>query len=153
MKRLGRRVRRAALAASSLLALVACGSSSVVPTTVQCGACPGDYLDPNGLIGPSDQVAGIRVCIDGACRTEQHTGPERGQGWHYNITGVHPPNRHHIESLEVTTFDIHNKVIRLATGTSIDLPTLPSTSVYSCACSGFKMAYDKAAGRFVITAQ
>lgn len=150
MTRPGRQVGRGALAAFTVLAVVACDSSAA---TMQCKPCPGDYLDPNTLIGPDNQVASIRVCIDSVCRTELYDQVERSQGWYYNITGVHPPNRHRIERIEVTTFDARNKVIRVETGTSIDLPTIKNTDIHSCTCSGFKIAYDNAAGRLVVTAQ
>jgi hypothetical protein len=150
MRRPGRQVGRAALAAFGVLTVVACSSSA---GTMQCGGCPGDYLDPNGLIGPDGQVASIRVCIDSACVTTRYDEAERSQGWHYNITGVHPPNRHHIERIEVTTFDAQDKVVRVETATSIDLPTVKKTDIHSCACTGLKFGYDNTGGRFVVTTQ
>jgi hypothetical protein len=149
MKRLGRSLGRVALAAFSVLAVVACGSAA----TLQCGACPGDYVDPNGLIGPDDQVASIRVCIESVCRTTQYDEVERSQGRYANVTGTHPPNRHRIDSIEITTFDAQNKVVRVETATSIDLPTVKRTRKNSCACSGLKIEYDNQGGRFVVTTQ
>src|SRR3954468_18260053 len=108
MKRLGRHVGRAALAAFGVLAVVACHSAAVVNV---CGACPGDYLDPNGLIGPYDQVASIRVCIDSVCRTMRYQEYNRRYSQYASVTGTHPPNRDRIERIEVTTFDAQNKVV------------------------------------------
>jgi hypothetical protein len=149
MKRLGRRVGRAALAAFSVLTVVACDGGPVL-----CGACPGDYLDPNALIGPDDQVASIRVCIESACRATRYSEVERRQGrYAIIIIGTHPPNPHRIERLEVTTFDARNRAVRVETATSIDLPTIKRTPKNSCRCSGLKIAYDDQGGRLVITAQ
>ncbi len=149
MNRLGRSGGRAALTAFGVLAVVACGSAAVR----QCGACPGDYVDPNGLIGPHDQVASIRVCIDSVCRTQQYSEAERSQGRYSYVTGTYPPNRDRIESIEITTFDAQHKVVRVETATSIDLPTVKRHGKNSCACSGLKIAYDNQGGRFAFTTQ
>jgi hypothetical protein len=148
MKRPGRLVGRAALAAFGVLALVACRSAAI-----QCGGCPGDYVDPNGLIGPHDQVASIRVCIDSVCRTMQYQEFDRRHSQYAYVIGTHPPNLDRIDSIEITTFDAQNKVVRVETGTSIDLPTVKRTGRNSCACSGLKIAYDNTGGRFVVTTQ
>jgi hypothetical protein len=150
MRRPGRHVGRAVLAAFCVLAVVACHSAA---TVIQCGACPGDYVDPNGLIGPQDQVASIRVCIDSVCRTMQYHDVDRRHGGYANIIGSSPPNRARIESIEITTFDAQHRVVRVETGSSIDLPTVKRTGKNSCACSGFKIAYDNTGGRFVVTTQ
>jgi len=149
MNRSGRRAGRAALAAFGVLAVAACGSAPVR----QCGACPGDYVDPNSLIGPTDQVAGIRVCIDGVCRTTRYGEVDRSQHRYTYLTGTYPPNRDRIGRIEITTFDARDRVIRVEAATSIDLPTVKPVRKNSCACSGLKIAYDNAAGRFVVTTQ
>jgi hypothetical protein len=149
MKPPGRHVRRTALAAFGVLIGVACSSA----TPIQCGACPGDYVDPNGLIGPHDQVASIRVCIDSVCRMMQNQEFGRGDSRHAYVILIHLPNRDRIESIEITTFNSDNKVVRVETGTSIDLPTVTRTGKHPCECSGLKIAYDNTGGRFVVTTQ
>ena len=140
---------RAALAAFGVLAVVACDSNA----GIQCGPCPGDYVDPNGLIGPHDQVASIRVCIDSACRKMQYRESDRRRSQYPSVIGTYPPNRDRIESIEVTTFDAQNKVVRVETGTSIDLPAVKRTGKHPCDCSGLRIAYDNTGGRFVVTTQ
>lgn len=142
----------AGLAAFTVLAVAAC-SSGTGTGTMQCKPCPGNYLDPNGLIGSSDQVASVRVCMDSLCRTTQYSEAERSEGRYANILGTYPPDRHRIERLEVTTFDARNKVIRVETGTSITLPTVKKTDIHSCTCTGLKFAYDSQGRRFAVTTQ
>ena len=143
------RATRAALwIAPALVALAACTSA-----VNQCGACPGSYLDPNGLIRPGDAVASIRVCIDGKCGTQTYPRYGRTYGQYAAITGTYPPNPAHIESLQVTTFDAKHKVVRTVFGTSLDLPAVKPPPKNSCACSGLIFTYDAAAHRFAVTTQ
>jgi hypothetical protein len=131
-----------------LAALVACTSTG----TVNCGGCPGDYLDPNGVIRAGDAVASVRVCIDGTCRTQRYTyddPPER----YPLVTGTDPPNRARIDELAVTTFDVDQKPIRTVYGRSLALPVVKAPPKDSCACTGLRITYDDAAGRFVVTTQ
>jgi hypothetical protein len=151
MERPGRQLGRVALMAFNVLAIAACSSDAI--GAMQCKPCPGNYLDPNGLIGPDDHVASIRVCIDGVCRTARYDELSRSEGRYANIIGTNPPNRQRIERIEVTTFDARNKVVRVATGTSIDLPAIKKTDIHSCICTGLKFAYDSQGRRFVVTTQ
>jgi len=130
-----------------VLALTACTS-----TAVQCGACPGSYLDPNELIRPGDAVASVRVCLDDRCTTQTYPrqGPPDGQ--YAAVTGTYPPNAARVDSLQVTIFDARGEVIRTVVGHSLDLPAVPAANG-SCTCSGFIFKYDPDAHRFAVTTQ
>ena len=151
MKRPGRQVGRAALAAFGVLALAACSDGAV-----SCSPCGlyGDYVDPNGLIGPDDEVASIRICNEIACRTVQSPDSDHRRPIRYaNIGGSFSRDRDHIARIEITTFDAHNNVLRTATGTSIDLPGVTKARSGPCSCFRVKIAYDNIGERFVVTTQ
>ena len=139
---------RATVLACTALALAACNS-----TTPNCGACPGDYFDPNGVIASGDAVARVRVCIDGTCRTQTYSADDRASGRYGAVIGTYPPDRRRIATIEATTFDAAGKVVRVVTGRSIDLPAVKDSGRNSCACDGLKIAYDRVAERFVVTTQ
>jgi hypothetical protein len=146
VKRPGRHAGRAALAAFGVLAVAACGDGGVV-----CKPCAGNYVDPNGLIGPDDEVASIRVCIDSVCRTVQYPDLDRRPIQYANIYAISLRNRDRIARIEITTLDARNKVLRLASGTSIDLPNVTKARNGPCACSSVGIAYDNTGERFVVT--
>lgn len=134
--------------APALVALVACTSA-----VNQCGACPGSYVDPNGVIRPGDAVASVRVCIDGRCGTQTYPTYDRTFGQYAAVTGIDPPNPAHIDRMQVTTFDAKGKVVHTVYGRSIDLPAVKMPPRNSCACFGMIFTYDAAADRFVVTTQ
>lgn len=130
-----------------MLALTACTS-----TVVQCGGCPGSYLDPNGLIRSGDAVASVRVCLDGRCTTQTYPRQGQPQGQYAAVTGTYPPNAARVDSLQVTIFDAEGAAIRTVAARSLDLPAVKASDG-PCACSGFIFKYDAAAHRFAVTTQ
>jgi hypothetical protein len=135
--------------APALVALAGCRSSAVI----QCGGCPGSYLDPNGLIRPGDAVVSVRVCIDGRCTTETYPTYGRIHGHYAVVTGAYPPNPAHINRMQVTTFDAKNNVVRKVFARSLDLPPVKPPPKNSCACPGLIFTYEATAHRFAVTTQ
>ena len=131
-----------------MLALTACTS-----TVVQCGACPGSYLDPNGLIRPGDAVASVRVCLDDRCTTQTYRAQGEPPGQYAAVTGTYPPNAARVDRLQVTIFDDEGAAIRTVVGHSLELPVVKAASRDSCTCSGLIFKYDAAAHRFAVTTQ
>jgi len=130
-----------------VVALAGCTS-----TVVQCGACPGSYLDPNGLIRPGDAVASVRVCLDDRCTTQTYPTYGQTSGRYAAVTGTYPPDPARVDRLQVTTLDAVDAVIRTVVARSLDLPEV-KTPDGPCACSGFVFRYDAAAHRFAVTTQ
>lgn len=149
MTRLGRHAWRAALAAFGVLAVAACSGGTVV-----CSPCGGkDSLDPNGVISAHDQVASVRVCINSVCQTVEYQFDRRPLRY-ANIASNFPRNNDRFESIEITTFDAHHKVVRVANGTSIDLPKFKTSRDNPCACRpNLNIAYDNTSERFLVTTQ
>ena len=110
-----------------------------------------EIVDPHGVISPHDQVASVRVCIDSACHTVRYQFDRRPLQY-ANITGHYPRQGDRFESIEITTFDAHHKVVGVAIGTSIDLQKFKTSRDDPCACPpDLHIAYDNAAERFVVS--